>query len=99
MTNIDKKKISRSELSLKESHEINEYIKIFNEQGYKQHYQVNNYITDNHTWDKFPSIRSLNDHGKNKDIPGIQQKFFAIICKELNISGAGGDPLDKCKLY
>ena len=88
-----------SHLSLKESQEINQYTKIFLENNFKEHYEVNRYISKMNLWDEFPNIRSLNDHGENKDIPGILPKFYAIVCKKLEITGAGGTPLDQAKHY
>lgn len=88
-----------SNLSFKESHEINHYTKIFLENGFKEHYEVNRYISKMNLWDEFQNIRSLNDHGENKNIPGILPKFYAIVCKKLEITGAGGTPLDQAKHY
>jgi hypothetical protein len=82
-----------------ENKEIHEYLKIFLNNGFKEHYQVNNYITQKNMWNNFKIMRSLNDHGEHKNIKGIQPKYYAIICKRLNISGAGGKQLDDVHLY
>ncbi len=82
-----------------ESKEINEYIKIYNENSFSKHFEVNDYISINNLWGKFPTIRSLNDHGKYKEIEGIQPKYFEAICQLLEISGEDGLPLDSYKKY
>lgn len=89
----------RPRLSIEEAKEVGQYIKIFKENDFKLHYEVNGFITKNGAWDSFPCIRSLNDYGKNTGIPGIQEKFFEIICEQLEIGGAGGHPLDKATPY
>ncbi len=86
-------------LSQAESSEIQEYIGIFKANGLSKHTQVNNYITNNNLWDNFPTIRSLNDHGKYKEIEGIEPQYFEIVCRILNISGEGGRSLDDFKKY
>jgi hypothetical protein len=93
------KLLYQSDLSLEDKYEINEYIKIFLDCNFTKHHEVNQYITRTEQWNKFPSIRSLNDHGKKTEIPGILPNIFAIICKELKIKGDGGTPLDKAKHY
>jgi hypothetical protein len=82
-----------------ELYEISEYIRIFRENSLSRHYEVNQYISENCLWDNFSTIRSLNDHGKFKEIKGIQPKYFEIICAILGISGEDGLPLDSYKKY
>lgn len=79
--------------------EVNKYMKIFRENAFSSHVEVNEYITDNNIWDQFPTIRSLNDHGNYKEIPGIQPKYFHIVCQLLGITGEGGLPLASYKRY
>lgn len=86
-------------LSINETNEINEYIRIFRENGFTEHFQVNDYITNNDKWDGFPTIRSLNDHEDYKNILGILPKYFEIVCSILNINGANGRSLDKATHY
>lgn len=86
-------------LSKNESDEINEYIRIFRDYDLTKHYEVNDIITERNDWDKFKTIRSLNDHGKHKDIPGIQPHYFEVVCNILKISGEGGLSLDGYKKY
>ena len=88
-----------STLTLVESKEINEYITIFKSNEFAEHFQVNKYITDRELWDGFKTIRSLNDHGVNKEVPGIQPKYFNIICSLLGIQGGAGSPLIGYKKY
>lgn len=86
-------------LTLQETAEINAYVKIFRETGFTKHSQVNNYITDNKLWGIFPKIRSLNDHGRFTEVPGIQPKYFEIICQLSGIAGGNGLPLDAFRRY
>ena len=96
---ISKTVIRGKPLTSDESIEINEYIKIYRENGFTKHHEVNEFIAVNNIWDKFTTIRSLNDHGKYKDIEGIQPKYFEIICNILRISGEKGLPLDAYTTY
>lgn len=82
-----------------ELREIDEYIKLYKENNCKEHYEVNQIVSNKGEWDKFKNIRSLNDHGPHKEIPGIQPKYYNIICDLLNISGCQGLPLDSYKKY
>lgn len=86
-------------LSPAESEEVERYMEIYKRNGFEEHYEVNRYITETHSWDEYPNIRSLNDHGEHMGIPGILPRFYAIICEELEIAGAGGVPLDKATHY
>lgn len=86
-------------LSQNESKEINEYIKIFCENGCTKHHEVNEIIAKSGKWDSFKTIRSLNDHGEHKEIEGIQPQYFEVVCNILRISGEKGLPLDSYKKY
>lgn len=79
--------------------EICLYLDIYRSQGCRQHFEVNQIITDNRGWDHFPTIRSLNDHGEYDDIQGIQPKYFQAVCSILGIGGADGRPLDRFRPY
>ncbi|HFG2180048.1 MULTISPECIES: hypothetical protein [Vibrio] len=99
-----KKEVSESvirgkPISKSENEEINEYIRMFRDYNCTKHYEVNEIITERGDWDKFPTIRSLNDHGKHKEIPGIEPQYFEIVCNILKISGEGGLSLDGYKKY
>lgn len=82
-----------------ETIEINRYIEIFRNQGFSKHTEVNDYISNNGLWDEFRTIRSLNDHGKFREIEGIQPKYFKVVCAVLKISGEGGLSLDSYRSY
>ncbi len=82
-----------------ESREVQHYIQIFRENHFQEHTEVNNHITAGDMWDAFPTIRSLNDHGEYKHIPGIQPKYYEIICQLLSIWGNNGRPLDDFHKY
>jgi len=86
-------------LSTDEAREIDEYIQIYNSEGFSKHTDVNNFITENGLWNNFKIIRSLNDHGRFLGIEGIQPKYFEIICHILKISHEGGRPLDAYTKY
>jgi len=86
-------------LSSSEATEINKYIKIYRESGFTKHFEVNKLISVNNRWGEFKTIRSLNNHGKHKEIKGIQPKYFEIICNILSISGERGLPLDAYKKH
>ena len=96
---ISESRINGKRLAPNEVREINEYMKIFNDYGCSEHHQVNEVIGRNGAWDRFQTIRSLNDHGEYKEIEGIQPKYFEIICEILKISGGFGRPLDRYKRY
>lgn len=86
-------------LTPQETEEINAYIKIFRENDFSMHSQVNNYITENELWRMFSTIRSMNDHGRFKEIPGIQPKYFEIVCQLSGISAGDGLPLNAFRKY
>ena len=86
-------------LTDQETAEINAYVSIFRENSFCAHSQVNSYITDNGLWSEFPTIRSLNDHGRFTEVPGIQPKYFEVVCELTGISGGDGFPLDAFRKY
>ena len=86
-------------INIYEAIEVYNYIRIFKENFFKDLTEVNNSITENSEWEYYPSIRSYNTHGHYSGIPGIQPKYFSIVCEELNIEGGNGRPLDSYKPY
>jgi len=86
-------------LTSEEVSEINSYVEIFQDNEFSKHTEVNNYITDNDLWDEFKTIRSLNNHGKYKEIESIQPKYFKVVCEILKITGEGGLSLDSYTRY
>lgn len=99
-----KEKISKSivngkHLSSEEVQEIDQYVRLFRKHGCTEHHQVNEIISQKSAWDQFKTIRSLNDHGKYKQIKGVQPKYFEIVCGILEISGGYGYPLDRYEIY
>ena len=92
-------KLKNGALTESESDEVIRYVDIFKSNNFTEHFQVNKYITDNGLWNNFIKIRSLNDHWLSKDVPGIQPKYFKIICRLLNIQGGNGSPLVGYKTY
>ena len=86
--------------NVKSKKEIDAYIKIYRENRFSMLSDVNQYISDNKLWRKFPTIRSLNDHGHHKNIRGIQPKYFRIVCEKLGITEhGGGERLTDYKKY
>lgn len=96
---LEKQTISSYNLTSKEESQVLEYIKIYKNESFEKHWETNNYITNNNLWDSFSEIRSLNDHGDHKRIPGILPKFYRIVCEILNIGSSNGAPLDKSEKY
>lgn len=92
-------KLKNGALTESESDEVIRYVDIFKSNNFAEHFQVNKYITDNGLWNNFIKIRSLNDHWLSKDVPGIQPKYFKIICRLLDIQGGNGSPLVGYKTY
>ncbi|MDB4806901.1 hypothetical protein OAG89_02845 [Pseudomonadales bacterium] len=86
-------------LSDSEIVELKEYIGIFIENKFEVHHEVNQFITDHKRWGDFPCMRSLNDHGDSKEIPGILPKFFKVVCVLLGVGGDNGAPLDRAQRY
>ena len=98
-TASEKRIISSYNLTSKEKSQVLEYIEIYKRESFEEHWQVNRYITNNNLWDSFSEIRSLNDHGDHKRIPGILPRFYGIVCNVLNIGGSNGASLDKSEKY
>ncbi len=89
----------QTKLSEKELDEISKYLEIYKNNNFFYHYEINNYISKNNMWDEFPTIRSLNNHGKGKIVHGIQPKYFKIICQTLDITDNNGDNLKDYQPY
>ncbi|HEX5272720.1 MAG TPA: hypothetical protein VFW33_19620 [Gemmataceae bacterium] len=88
-----------SRLSDQERCEVERYVEIFRRKGFKKHWQVNDWIGCFDSWDNFRSIRAINDHVVAKGLQGIQPKFFAIVCRLLEINDFDGSPLIKSTTY
>jgi|GEM_PF-2694752 len=89
----------RYNLSLNELEQVEKYIDIYKNNSFKEHFEVNHYISENNLWGDFTAIRSLNDHGENKGILGILPKFYSVVCDILGITGSDGAPLEKSARY
>jgi len=86
-------------INICESIEVFNYIRDFTENSFSNLSELNNYLTDNEEWEYYPTIRSLNTHGIYSKIPGIQPKYFLIVCIELGIKGGKGRSLDGFEPY
>lgn len=85
--------------SKSECDEIKAYIDIYKANSFLEHHEVNSYITANQMWEMFPTLRSMNDHGHGKIVPGIQPKYFRSVCNILNITSDLGSPLESFSVY
>jgi len=93
-------KISKKyNITLFEAIEVSYYIRIFEDNFFENHHEVNQYITKDRDWEDFKNIRSYNNHGIHKNIRGIQPKFFYIVCRELGLKDFKGEPLDSYRPY
>lgn len=88
-----------SELSQKEVEQLLTYLWIFISEDLDEHWEVNEYITNNDIWDDFSELRSLNDHGYKNRVKGITPKYFAIACTVLDVDADDGAPLEDYKKY
>ena len=79
--------------------EIEAWIKIYKDNNFNLHYQVNNYISKHNIWDLFPTIRAHNDHGDGKVVNGILPQYYRKICIKLDIGGGQGDKLKESIPY
>lgn len=86
-------------LTPQEKAEIEEYINIFKRFNFHRHHEVNNYITKNRLWSKFPNIRSENTHENGAVVDGIYPKYFAIVCRLVGMEYGGGSNLIKSERY
>lgn len=90
--------LTKYSLTKEEVIQIKNYIGIYLGNNFKTQKAANNYISERKLWGEFSDIRSLNDHGSYKNIPGISPKFYRITCKILKIDG-GGAQLTKATRY
>lgn len=87
------------ENSSPEEREIELYIAFYKYNNFKEHHEVNKFITKYNLWDLFKTIRAYNDHGSHKNMPEINPKAFRKVCLLLNISGGNGTPVTKSVPY
>ena len=86
-------KASNGDLTNEEIHQLANYIWLFFKYKYQEHWEVNEYISNEGIWDEFDKLRSLNDHGEKIGVEGIEPRFFAIVCKVLSIEADNGNPI------
>lgn len=86
-------------LSAEETDQLAAYIMIFEDNDLDEHWEVNEYISDNDMWDEFDEIRALNTHGRGRQVKGIMPQYFALVCRVLAIRSDGGTPLEKSEHY
>ena len=90
---------SFSDLSKAIQKQISAYLEIFQSNGFSEHWEVNNYISQHNMWDEFKDIRAMNDHGYVRKIRGILPKYYAIVCSQLHIMRGDGAPLLHSESY
>ena len=91
--------IAKYKLTSNEVQQIRSYMNIYCEHNFKYQKDAKRFITNENRWDEFPDIRSLNEHGSYKDVPGILPKFYRITCEILDITKGNGAPLTKATKY
>ena len=84
---------SYTRLSESELNELLNYLWIYKKNNMTEHWQVNEFISENDIWDEFTGIRSMNDHGYEFQILGIKPNFYAIVCRVLDKEKGDGAPL------
>lgn len=87
------------EITEDQINQIKNYMKIFDENNFNTQKMANKFITENKLWNEFTEIRSLNDHGSYKNIPGILPKFYKITCAILKVRRGDGAALTNFKKY
>ena len=87
------KDASYTRLSEAELNELLNYLWIYKKSNMSEHWQVNEFISENDIWDEFKGIRSMNDHGYEFHIHGIKPNFYAIVCRVLDKEKGDGAPL------
>lgn len=86
-------------LTLEEAIQISTYFFVYKHYGLRQHWEVNNKISEDGTWDIFSKIRSLNNHGNGKIVKGIQPKYFRVFLSFSKLQNLEGDSLLKFEKY
>ncbi|MCD9541227.1 hypothetical protein GLP22_08405 [Photobacterium carnosum] len=87
------------ELTELEIIQIKQYMDVFVDHKFIEQKEVNNFITEKKGWGEFSEIRSMNDHGEHKNIPGILPKFYSVTCAVLNLTRGNGAQLTKATKY
>ncbi len=91
--------VSLNELDSSTFNEILEYVTIFIQWRFKEHWQVNNFISKTNCWHQYPNIRSINTHRNRKEVEGIRPEYYALVCEILDITGDNGTPLIHSRKY
>lgn len=86
-------------LTPQEQWEINEYIQIYKRLNFSKHYEVNNYISRNQLWGRFPTIRSMNTHANGAVVQGIFPRYYGIVCDLVGMESGDGTSLEKSEEY
>jgi hypothetical protein len=79
--------------------QIKKYMDVFVDNKFIEQKEANSFITEKRDWGMFSEIRSMNDHGEHKGIPGILPKFYRVTCEILNLTKGNGAHLTKATKY
>ncbi|MBY0446784.1 MAG: hypothetical protein K2Q15_16435 [Burkholderiales bacterium] len=79
--------------------EVLKWVNVFNDGRCTYQKDANEIITRENRWNEFPNLRSLNDHGMHKRVPGIESNYYSLFCYLLGCGGAGGAPLEASHKY
>ncbi len=93
INSFDYSLLSGYKLSSQEIDQLKKYMTIYIDHDFSEQKFANSYITKNELWHKFPDIRSLNEHGDHKDVPGILPRIYSITCEILDLTKGNGKPL------
>lgn len=95
----DEKRANKYGISVDELDQVDRYVQIFRNCSFNEHWEVNNYISNNNLWDQFQNIRSFNVHGESTHIRGISPMFYKLVCKILKINSGNGERLTRTQRY
>ncbi|MEC4726209.1 hypothetical protein HWQ46_11670 [Shewanella sp. D64] len=87
------------DLTPKEIVQLTRYIAIFKRCNFKEHWQVNEFISNKNAWGEFDALRSNNLHANDFTAKGIYPNYYRIVYEILNISGDSGTHLVNADRY
>jgi hypothetical protein len=99
VTGFDYSLLARYKLSSQEVHQIKKYLAIYIDHNFSEQKFANSYITKKKLWHEFPDIRSLNEHGEHKNVPGILPRIYSISNVILDVTKGDGQPLTGYNKY
>ncbi len=85
--------LKKHDLTITELNQLANYCWILKSNTWKEHWKVNELISNKNRWDEFDALRSRNHHASGKSVKGILPIYFSIVCKVLKIGPDDGSPL------